>query len=96
MTRDEFIDGYLARSDFTQYRTPDGYAIDGHGGAVALPCECGEEGCDGWAMISNNPWSIRSHLFFYGPDEGRPSSPMGDDERRALKNAIDAYEAQPK
>lgn len=43
MTREEFIAGYCARSGVTwewlsQYRK-------------VLPCECGEDICDGWAML---------------------------------------------
>lgn len=90
MTKDEFIDGYLSRSGITQYRTPDGYDIPDAGGAVALPCVCGEENCDGWAMIPNHSWSIRSHLFFHGPDESRPDSPMGDQEMADIEESIRA------
>jgi hypothetical protein len=52
MTREEFIDGYITRSELQKYRTVDGWA---HNGSthVALPCQCGEDGCDGWAMVSS-------------------------------------------
>jgi hypothetical protein len=50
MTRDEFIAGYCAASKVTwewlrQYRD-------------AVPCDCGDEICEGWAMISKEdaPW----------------------------------------
>lgn len=86
MTKDEFIDGYLARSGFEQYRTPDGYKVSDYG-VVALPCTCGEDGCEGWAMITDRSWSIRSHLYFYGPDEGRPDSPSSDETLADLRVA---------
>lgn len=89
MTKDEFIDVYLSRSELTLYRTSDGFEIDGLR-SVALPCACGEDSCEGWAMIPDNSWNIRNHLFFRGPDEGRPESPMGDDEAKDLKAAIAA------
>jgi hypothetical protein len=67
MTKDEFIADYCERSripweKLQQYKT-------------CLPCECGESCCTGWAMIPNEEGAIRTHLFFHGPDEGRPSAP---------------------
>lgn len=52
MTKDEFIDGYLSRSGLQQYRTPDGYLIPGVPERIALPCECGEDCCEGWQMVN--------------------------------------------
>jgi hypothetical protein len=34
---------------------------------VCLPCGCGHPGCLGWAMVSNNPHSIHSHMELYAP-----------------------------
>lgn len=51
MTRDEFINGYLERSGFKQYRTPEGFAIDDRV-YIALPCSCGDEVCEGWQMVN--------------------------------------------
>lgn len=51
MTRDDFIDGYLKRSGFEQYRTPEGFAI-GDRAYIALPCKCGDEVCEGWQMVN--------------------------------------------
>lgn len=65
MTRDEFIDGYVERSGIVHLRTPTGFALDdGAHRQVALPCRCGEEECDGWAMVGYEraPW----HLFQNG------------------------------
>jgi len=64
MTRDEFITGYVERSRAVGARrieqTPTGYRA-GRYEYVALPCRCGEEGCDGWAMIKNHPEEIAEH-----------------------------------
>jgi len=51
MTRDEFIDGYLGRSQLEKYRTSDGFHVPRSQRRYALPCHCGEEVCKGWAMI---------------------------------------------
>ena len=62
MTLDEFISGYCSRSGITwewlsQYK-------------VALPCACGEENCEGWAMVSKDMVDIHNEL--YGPNQARP------------------------
>lgn len=69
MTRDEFIDGYMKRSGIpSACRTPDGYAIYQHPGRIALRCDCGEQKCMGWAMVSNDPESIATHNELYSPN----------------------------
>jgi hypothetical protein len=75
-TRDEFIDFYMARSGLPpSCRTEDGYVI-GTGangrpiGRVALPCVCGDERCQGWAMVPLDPLLIEDHRRFYGPRPG--------------------------
>jgi hypothetical protein len=58
MTRDEFIDGYMERSGISrEFRTEDGFRWPGMESRYthhALPCNCGEGVCDGWAMISED------------------------------------------
>ena len=54
MTRDEFIEGYTARSGMTRER------FDRL--LLALPCTCGEGGCEGWAAVSRTFAGIRHHL----------------------------------
>lgn len=70
MTRDEFIDGYMARSGLpAEWRTPEGFKIPDQERAntrVALPCYCGEDVCEGWAMIIGDAFSIKHHIQFYG------------------------------
>lgn len=44
MTKDEFIAQYCAASKVTWEWLSKR--------RVALPCRCGEEGCEGWAMVS--------------------------------------------
>lgn len=59
MTRDQFIDGYLERSGLEQYRTPDGFHTPWAMPKRAVPCRCGEAGCQGWIMGPAKP-----HLVF--------------------------------
>ena len=61
MTKDDFIGGYCERSrlpwaEISNYLT-------------ALPCACGDESCDGWAMVSKNEHSISTHMYLYAPDD---------------------------
>jgi hypothetical protein len=73
LSRDEFIEGYMARSaaagafDAREVeRTPDGFKIDGWE-RIALPCACGEDECEGWAMLTNEPDQVRTHTELYAP-----------------------------
>jgi len=64
MTRDEFIDGYMARSGIDpEFRTEDGFVVVGSR-RVAVPCACGDEACSGWAMVS--PDDVDEYLDRYG------------------------------
>ncbi len=57
MTRDEFIDGYMQRSELSvSTRTEDGFKLGDHA-RVAVPCDCGDNICDGWKMI-NPEWLL--------------------------------------
>ena len=67
MTKDEFIDGYVGRTDSAE-RTPNGMRIENHY-RIALPCTCGDKLCDGWAMISDDPMMIADHMQFYAPPQ---------------------------
>lgn len=58
MTEDEFIASYCKRSGVTW----EWLSLR----RAALPCACGNEGCEGWAMIPNDPESIEWH------SKGRP------------------------
>jgi hypothetical protein len=59
VTKEQFIQRYAKRSDVTwEYLSQF---------QVALPCECGNEMCEGWAMVDNNAESIRAHNELYGP-----------------------------
>lgn len=52
MTKDEFIDKYMADSKLKpEYRTRDGFTIPDDEPRIALPCDCGDELCLGWQMI---------------------------------------------
>jgi hypothetical protein len=66
MTREEFIDGYLARSaPKGVVRIKEGFWIGTHR-KIALPCACGDEICEGWAMVSDQ--GIHDHLTLYAPE----------------------------
>jgi hypothetical protein len=44
MTKEEFIEGHCQRSNITREQ------YDEH--LVAIPCDCGEDLCEGWASHS--------------------------------------------
>lgn len=71
MERDEFVAAYMSRSGINDYHVDGDRVYWGGDHTCALPCECGEADCDGWAMVPpNGRWW---HLFNSGPDEGRPT-----------------------
>ncbi len=54
MTRDEFIDRYTRLSNLNpDCRTTDGFSV-GRIRRKAVPCDCGDKSCDGWAMIEKD------------------------------------------
>lgn len=55
MTRDEFIDRYIAE-EREAIRTPTGF-LAGDRLFTATPCHCGEDLCDGWQMDTGRPVS---------------------------------------
>jgi hypothetical protein len=59
MTKEEFIQDYCNRSDLS-WEWLSKYKI-------ALPCACGEDECDGWAMVSIDPITIKDHIGLYAP-----------------------------
>lgn len=61
MTKDEFIDAYCQRSKVPRERLM--------ARIVALPCACGDESCEGWAMVPNDQMAIDWHMRKYAPDE---------------------------
>ncbi len=65
MTKQEFVAGYMRRSDMpADALTEDGFRIgDRH--FLALPCACGDEGCQGWAMVSED--RVARHERFDAP-----------------------------
>lgn len=67
MTKDEFIAGYCERSKISWEK------LSQH--RVALPCACGEDGCDGWAMVTNDPLSIETHNKLYAPTQEPSNGP---------------------
>ena len=67
MTRTRFIIGYAARSSISHKWADLGFIEFGdHRVLVALPCGCGNDKCQGWAMVS--PANIPDHLEMYTPE----------------------------
>ena len=62
MTKDEFIDQYkvtsIPKDEFLKTQ-------------VVLECDCGETNCKGWAMVSNTPLAIKSHMELYYPEKSQ-------------------------
>ena len=54
MTQTEFITGYAERSGLTREQYDSQY--------VALPCDCPDEDCPGWASVRRRPDAILEHL----------------------------------
>lgn len=51
MTKDEFIDKYMADSGLKpEYRTVNGFTVPGTTPREAEPCDCGDNLCLGWKM----------------------------------------------
>jgi len=56
ITRDDFIRYYMARSRIDiKCKTKDGFK-SGNLIRHAVECFCGEEGCEGWKMISDEEY----------------------------------------
>lgn len=67
MTREDFVRGYATRSGFSDQAAKIGVIdFDGIAKMVALPCACGDETCEGWAMVTAE--SVLHHLFFCTPE----------------------------
>lgn len=52
--RDEFVSGYCARSSISREQFDEML--------VALPCDCADETCQGWAAIRRSPGQILHHI----------------------------------
>lgn len=57
MTIEEFIDDYCRLSSMPQEVFREHF--------VALQCNCGDEACKGFAVVSKNPEAIRNHTELY-------------------------------
>lgn len=65
MTREEFVRGYANRSGLSDKYASLGIVDVGGHTLFALPCACGDDTCDGWAMVSGS--TALDHLFFNAP-----------------------------
>ena len=67
MKRTQFIRAWAERYGFSHKWAELGFVEIGVSDKrFALPCGCGENGCEGWAMVSAE--SALDHLFFRAPD----------------------------
>jgi hypothetical protein len=71
MTKDEFIDRYSSRSGHTRAEF-EKYSI-------ALPCQCGEAGCQGWGAFSRDAKFISTYLELYAPEGWNPTDDIPAD-----------------
>ena len=62
MIKDEFIKNYCNSSKASKESFIDSKI-------VCLPCECDYSKCEGWAMVSNNELSIKTHKDLYTPNK---------------------------
>jgi len=60
MTQSEFIRNYCQKSDTSEKKLNEL-------GLFAVPYDCGNEDCDGWAMISRE--NAKTHLNLYVSEE---------------------------
>ena len=56
LTQSEFIKSYCDKSDTTEKQL-------NKLGLFAVPCECEDESCNGWAMITKE--NLKSHIDLY-------------------------------
>jgi hypothetical protein len=56
MTRERFINAYCERSGILVEVFSQSY--------VALPCDCGDSECEGWAKVRNDAVSMLEHFGF--------------------------------
>ena len=69
MTRAEFISAYAERSQLSDRWKVLGFIdVDGRT-LLAMPCACGDEGCEGWAMVSAE--RVSDHLSRSAPEKLR-------------------------
>lgn len=66
MTRADFIKAYAARSGLSAEFAVIGLLDVGGKTMVAMPCACGEQDCEGWAMLTAD--GIDHHLAFNAPE----------------------------
>ena len=57
MSKEEFEANYINLSGITQEFYDNNF--------VTMPCNCGDDACEGFACVSNNELSIKAHLDLY-------------------------------
>ncbi len=64
MTREEFISGFVERTGSGARAGRNGMFLGGRW--FALPCACGQDGCEGWAMVMAE--MVHDHLCRDAPE----------------------------
>lgn len=84
MTQTEFIKQYCERSNIKEETLNEL-------GTVAAPCDCGEDDCCGWAMVSRSNLidHIKLYVKSYQPKEGQYVQSRRNDDRRNKTVAVD-------
>lgn len=59
MTKEEFEKGYCKRSEISIDEYRDDYNL------ITMPCNCGDDTCEGWAAVDNREISIKAHKDLY-------------------------------
>src|SRR5690554_5487013 len=97
MTREEFIDRYIANSDgrlSPSMRREWGVQIEDDIIRIALPCACGEASCQGWAMIQGHPDTLALHFRLNYPWDKYDATPPASEPARP-EQAAPASAAAP-
>jgi hypothetical protein len=90
MKRADFIRAYTNRSGLSDKWAEIGL-VDREEGRhgwvfIALPCACGKDGCQGWAMLSAE--QVLDHLQFNAPEILRDAymKSVGEEEAKTKEN----------
>jgi hypothetical protein len=91
MTRAEYIAAWATRSGLSFEWADLGFVDCGHGRVrVALPCACGDENCEGWAMVPAD--GVLDHLEHRAPESLRRAYIEAIEERQPTGHVTIAHD----
>lgn len=79
MKRDEFVRAFAQRSGLSDEWADIGVIDVGGRSIIALPCACGHDSCEGWAMVGSE--GVLHHLQFDAPEALRDAYMRAVSER---------------